>query len=139
VALVEIISPGNKDRASCGDDFVDKVDDALSRSIHVLAADLFPPGRHDPQGIHGAIWTRSSTQDNVVPADQPLTLVSYRTGGVVEAFIEHVKVGDRLAEMPMFLDSDFYIAIPLEATYQMAYAGVPAFWRSVLERDEPVT
>ena len=136
VALVEIISPANKDRASCVKDFVEKVDDALSRGIHVLVADLFPPGKHDPEGIHGALWDRYSAEGYVVPTDHPLTLVSYRTGGVVEAFVEHLKVGEGLIDMPMFLDSDFYISIPLEATYQMAYNGVPAFWREVLDCEQ---
>ena len=64
VALLEIISPGNKDRASTVEDFVEKVDSALERGIHVvLAIDLFPPGKHNPQGIHGAIWLRYDAED----------------------------------------------------------------------------
>jgi hypothetical protein len=134
VALIEIISPGNKDRASCVEDFVEKVDSALQRGIHVLIADLFPPGKHNPHGIHGAIWTRYASEDYEVPADRRLTLVSHRASGAgVEAYVEHLSVGDLLTDMPMFLDSDFYINIPFEATYQAAYRGVPAFWRDVLE------
>jgi len=137
VALLEIISPGNKDRASCVEDFVDKVDSALERGIHVLVADLFPPGRYNPQGFHGAIWMRYGAEEYVVPPDQPLTLASYRADGVVEAYVEHLTVGDPLTDMPLFLDSDFYINIPLEVTYQAAYRGVPAFWRDVLEARQP--
>ena len=48
VALLEIISPGNKDRASTVEDFVGKVDSALEKGIHVLVVDLFPPGKHNP-------------------------------------------------------------------------------------------
>jgi hypothetical protein len=55
----------------------------------------------------------------------------------VEAYVEHLTVGDSLTDMPMFLTSDFYINIPLEATYQAAYRGVPAFWRDVLEGKQP--
>jgi hypothetical protein len=134
VALIEIISPGNKDRASCVEDFAEKVDSALQRGIHVLIADLFPPGKHNPNGIHGAIWTRYAAEDYAVPADRRLALVSYRASGAgFEAYVEHLKVGDLLTDMPMFLDSDFYIYIPFESTYQAAYRGVPAFWRDVLE------
>jgi hypothetical protein len=140
VALIEVISPGNKDRASCVEDFAEKVDSALERGIHVLVADLFPPGEHNPQGIHGSIWLRYGAEDYVVPSAQSLTLVSYRAGGVgIEAYVEHLMVGDPLAEMPMFLTSDFYINIPLEATYQVAYRGVPAFWREVLEGTQPTS
>jgi len=133
VALLEIVSPGNKDRGSFVEDFVEKVDSALERGIHVLVADLFPPGKHDPRGIHGAIWMSYGAEEYVVPSNQPLTLVSYRADGLVEAYVEHLSVGDPLTDMPMFLDSDFYIDIPLEVTYQAAYRGVPAFWRDVLE------
>jgi Protein of unknown function (DUF4058) len=138
VALLEIISPGNKDRASCVEDFAQKVDSALERGIHVLVADLFPPGKHDPQGIHGAIWMRFGADAYAIPSDQRLTLVSYRADGAgVEAYVEHLTAGDPLTEMPMFLDADFYINIPLETTYQAAYRGVPAFWRDVLEGKQP--
>jgi hypothetical protein len=133
VALLEIISPANKDRASSVSSFVDKVDSALERGIHVLVADLFPPGKNDPQGIHGTLWIRYCAQGYVVPSDHPLTLVSYRANGVVEAYVEHMTVGDDLIDMPIFLDADFYVNVPLEATYQAAYRGVPAFWRGVLE------
>jgi hypothetical protein len=139
VALLEIISPGNKDRASSIDSFVEKVDAALLRGIHVLVADLFPPGNHDPQGVHGAIWRGYGMEPYLAPSDQPLTLVSYRSDGVVEAYIEHLAVGDPLTDMPLFLDFDFYINIPLEMTYQAAYRGLPAFWREVLEGKRAAT
>jgi hypothetical protein len=51
VALVEIVSPGNKERARNLEAFAAKVVAALDAGIHVLLADLFSPGRHDPQGI----------------------------------------------------------------------------------------
>jgi hypothetical protein len=133
VALLEIISPGNKDRASSVASFVDKVDSALGRNINVFVADLFPPGKHDPGGMHGAIWARYDVVAYVVPSEEPLTLVSYRADGAVEAYVEHLKIGDRMIDMPVFLGDDFYIDIPLEATYLAAYRGVPEFWRVVIE------
>ena len=36
--------------------------------------------------------------------------------------------------MPLFLNADRYINVPLEPTYQAAFAGEPKFWREVLER-----
>jgi hypothetical protein len=138
VALLEIVSPGNKDRASSVASFVDKVDGALGRDINVLVVDLFPPGKHDPRGMHGAIWMRYDLQEYVVPSDHALTLVSYRADGMVEAYVEHLAVGDPLSEMPLFVDPDLYINIPLERTYQTAYCGVPDFWRDVIEGNQTV-
>jgi hypothetical protein len=137
VAILEIVSPANKDHASSVESIVSKVDSALKNEIHVLVADLFPPGKHDPRGIHGAIWVRYGAAAYVVPPDHPLTLDSYRSDVVVEAYIEHLKVGDPLIDMPLFLDADFYVNIPLEATYQTGYRGVPEFWRDVLEGNQP--
>lgn len=58
VAMLEIVSPANKDRVSSVQDFAKKVEAALIRGVHVLVADLILPGKHDPRGVHGEIWSR---------------------------------------------------------------------------------
>lgn len=42
-------------------------------------------------------------------------------------------VGDVLPEMPLFLEVDRYVPVPLEATYRAAFDAVPRRWRDVLE------
>ena len=135
VALVEIVSPANKDRSSHVEDLAAKAISAMDVGVHLLLVDLFPPGAHDPSGMHGAILHRleQSDQPYEVPADEPATLASYAAGEVVEIFVEHLAVGAPLPEMPLFLRPDRYINVPLEPTYQAAYAGMPAFWRGILE------
>jgi hypothetical protein len=135
VALIEIISPANKDRRSHVEEFVDKAESALHRGVHVLLVDLLPPGPHDPCGIHGALLQRLEDSDEPydLPAAEPATLASYVAGPVVEVYLEHLAVGTLLPEMPLFLHPERYINVPLEPTYQSAYAGMPAFWRNVLE------
>jgi hypothetical protein len=137
VALLEICSPANKDRPSSVEQFVTKVDSALRLGIHVLVVDLFPPGKHDPQGMHGAIWASFDAPDEEVPADQPLTLASYVADPAHEAYVEYIAVGDQLPEMPLFLDRHGYISAPLETTYQSAFRGMPAFWRDALGNASP--
>jgi hypothetical protein len=56
IALIEIVSPANKDRRDHVEELATKVGTALSLGVHVLLIDLFPPGTHDPQGMHGALW-----------------------------------------------------------------------------------
>lgn len=133
VALLEIVSPGNKDRAKHVANFVSKIDEALRLECHVLLIDLFRPGPFDPRGIHGAIWEEYGPSENDFPSDQTLTLASYLAEKMPEAFVEHLALGDTLTDMPLFLDFDTYVPVPLEATYQAAYRGMPAFWRQVLE------
>ncbi|MHB1559421.1 MAG: DUF4058 family protein [Isosphaeraceae bacterium] len=133
VALLEIVSPSNKDRPSTVQDFVSKVDAALAQGIHVIVVDLFRPGKHDPEGMTGAIWANIGSEQDEVPSSQPLTLCSYRAVVPVEAYIEHVAFGQPLPDMPLFLDAETYINVPLETTYQAAFRGMPAFIQQRLE------
>jgi len=137
IALVEIVSPANKDRAARVAEFVDKAETALWHGIHLLLVDLLPPGPHAPQGLHAAISERFDDEPYLLPPGEPLTLASYVAGPRPVAYLEHLAVGSPLAEMPLFLNPDRYINVPLEATYQEAYRGMPAFWRDVLEGREP--
>src|SRR5262249_14700304 len=100
---------------------------------HLLVIDLQPPTARDPQGIHGAIWDEISVGGYVAPADKPLTLAAYAAGIAKRAYVEPVAVGDVLIDMPLFLEPEQYVNVPLEATYQAAYRGVPLRWRRVLE------
>jgi hypothetical protein len=139
IALVEIVSPANKDRWLPHECFTGKAVDALDSGVHLLLVDLFPPGTHDPQGMHGAVLQRLEQSDEPydLPAEEPLTLASYAAGPMVEIYAEHLAVGAALPEMPLFLRPDRYVNVPLEATYQTAYHGMPAFWRDVLEGRPP--
>jgi hypothetical protein len=135
VALIEIISPGNKDRVRHVQEFVGKATSALSRGVHLLIVDLIPPGPHDPAGIHGAIveWLEDASGPYVLPTNSPLTLASYVAEPPIEVYLEHLAVGDPLAQMPLFLRQDRYVNVPLEPTYEATYRGVPAFWRTIVE------
>jgi len=132
VAMLEVVSPGNKNTRHGLRAFVDKAGQILRAGIHLVIVDLFPPSPRDPQGIHKAIWDEFIENDFALPSDRTLTLVSYIGGTFPEAFVEPVEVGATLCDMPMFLTPEVYIPLPLEATYQSAWEAVPAFWRDVL-------
>jgi hypothetical protein len=133
VAIVEIVSKGNKSGRKAFDDFVRKAAEFLSREIHLLILDLQPTTPRDPQGIHGAIWDEFAGKEYVRPPDKPLTLAAYEAGTSVRAFVEPVNVGDTLIDMPLFLSPGHYVPLPLEGTYQIAIESVPKRWRSILE------
>ncbi len=139
-ALIEIVSPANKDLARRVAALVEKAVTALERGVHLLVVDLFPPGPHDPCGIHDKIieGLDQDGEPDVLPTLAPLTLASYVGGPSVDAYLEHLSVGAPLANMPLFLRPDRYVYVPLEPTYQAAYRGMPAFWRDVLEGRSPL-
>src|SRR5215472_14805103 len=75
VAMIEIVSPGNKDSKHAIASFVAKAVDFIGNGISFLVIDLFPTGPRDPNGIAQAIW------DELVGellasrrADKPLTV-----------------------------------------------------------------
>jgi hypothetical protein len=54
----------------------------------------------------------------------------------VRAYVEPVAVGEALPEMPLFLEPGAHVLVPLEESYQSAFAAVPRRWRRVLERPD---
>src|SRR5437899_4579537 len=56
VAMVEIVSPGNKVSRHALRAFVDKACELLEHRIHLSLVDPFPPGPRDPNSLHTAIW-----------------------------------------------------------------------------------
>jgi hypothetical protein len=105
----------------------------LMHEIHLVLLDLIPPGPSDPQGMHAALWERFDDEPYLLPPEEPLTLASYVAEPRPIAYLEHLAVGSVLADMPLFLNPDRYINLPLEATYTASYQGMPAFWRDVLD------
>lgn len=125
IAVLEIVSPGNKSGKAALKKFVEKAVGLLDQGIHLLVVDLFPPTPRDPQGIHKAIWDEVRDAPFELPSDKPLTVVSYVAGPAKTAYIEPVAVGDALPSMPIFLDPDWYVAVPLEETYQTTWSQCP--------------
>ena len=137
VAILEIVSPGNKNSKHALLAFTRKAVEFLQAGVNLLIVDLFPPGRRDPQGIHKAIWDRLDDEPFTLPPDKPLTLAAYAAGAEFVAYVEPVAVGDRLPDMPIFLTADRYVPCPLEETYQTAWQQFPAPLRQPLESPPP--
>ena len=132
VTVIEIVSPGNKSSRYRFESFVEKALTLLRSGIHLLVVDLFPPTSRDPQGMHSAIWSRIIDYDFRLPERKPLTVASYSSGVTQRAFAEALAVGDRMPEMPLFLEPDFYVLLPLEETYRTTFDAVPQRWRKRL-------
>jgi hypothetical protein len=133
VAVVEIVSPGNKDSRHAIRAFARKAVEFLQAGVHLLIVDLFLPSRRDPQGIHKLIWDRLRDEPFTLPPDKPLTVAAYAAGTETVAYVEPVAVGDPLPDMPVFLTADWHVPCPLEATYQTAWEQFPALLKRPLE------
>ncbi len=138
VAIVEIVSPGNKGGDEEFKRFVGKAVRAVRADVNVLILDPWPPTPRDPNGIHGAIWPRLGGKTYTAPADRPLTFAAYEVadednGEGARCYVEPSVVGEPLPEMPLFLSRDHYVSVPLEPCYQVAFRGVPPQYRELLE------
>jgi hypothetical protein len=134
VAVIEIVSPGNKASISELRAFVGKTSDLIQRGIHVLVIDLFPPTKRDPQGLHQAIWDEiGEGEEFTLPADQLLTIASYSAGPIKVAYVNTIAVGDALPDAPLFLEPEYYVPVPLEATYQTNWQYFPDPMKELLE------
>jgi hypothetical protein len=133
VAMIEVLSPGNKASRNAFRAFVDKACELLEHRIHLLLVDPFPPGPRDPSGVHAAIWAEVKDDPFSLPADKPLTLAAYECDLITRAYIEPVAVGDVLPDMPLFLEPNGCVNVPLEATYETAFAVMPRRWRDELQ------
>lgn len=132
VAVLEIVSPGNKNSQHALRSFVEKAGQLLRQGIHLLVVDLFPPSARDPDGIHKAIWDLIQDEPFQLPPDKPLTVVAYSAGEPYTAYVEPVAVGDPLPSLPIFLDPEIYVVAPLETTYQATWSKCPEALRGAV-------
>jgi hypothetical protein len=133
VAIIEVVSPGNKNGRHALSAFVRKAADLIDQGIHLLVVDLFPPSQRDPQGIHKAIWDEIAERPFELPADKPLTAVAYRASPTKTAYVEPLAIGDDLPSLPIFLTDEEYVPAPLEETYRASWAAFPADFKELLE------
>ncbi|HQZ64230.1 MAG TPA: hypothetical protein PLY87_04105, partial [Planctomycetaceae bacterium] len=83
-----------------------------------------------PQPRIAAIWEQVQDDSFQLPADQPLTLVAYECDQfTTRASIEPIAVGQPLPDMPLFLEPNGCIMVPLEATYETAFSVLPRRWQ----------
>jgi hypothetical protein len=133
VAIIEVVSPGNKDSRHAFRTFVDKAVDILNQGVNLLVVDLFPPTARDPHGIHQALCDEFGNEPfDFLPA-KPLTVASYLAGDVPTAYVESVAVGDPLPSLPVFLSDEEYVPAPLESTYMQTWAAYPALLKRIID------
>ncbi len=133
VAVVELVSPGNKRGNRAIRKFRTKVVAFLQRGVHVSFVDLFPPTSRDPSGLHKFVWDEIREEPLEIPTDKPLTVASYVADPVYAAFVEPVAVGDSLPPLPIFLDTDSHVSAPLEETYMRSWRNCSEDFRAVVE------
>ena len=135
IAVIEIVSPGNKNSKKAFAKFVEKSQAFINAGIHLLVVDLFPPTARDPHGVHRAIW--DECEDEGTPFEFPegkdRLLVSYDAGVDKTAYVEPIAIGDSMPDMPLFLIDEWRVDVPLEAAYQTTWSVFPRDMQVLVE------
>lgn len=134
LAIVELISPGNKNSVHAMRSIVDKLVQLLYRGINLLVVDPFPPTPRDPDGLHALIWREICDEPFTPPTDRPLTIASYQARPTKTAWVEPLAVGMPLSTMPLFLRDACYVNLPLETSYQETWNVLPVELKRLIER-----
>ena len=141
IAVIEIVSPGNKDGPTHLSDFLGKVTGTLAAGIHVVVMDLLPPNKHTPGGLHPMISddlqiprTGDDAEDGTQPPECPVALLSYESDMPnVGAYMDYLRVGDAIPDLPLFLAPGRYVNMPLGRAYEAAYRPLPRVTKAALE------
>ncbi len=126
VAMIEVVSPGNKDSKHAITSFVAKAVDFIRNGIHFLVIDPFPPGPRDPDGIAQAIWDQLVGDPlTTCPKNRQATIAAFDAGEPLTAYAEAVAIGEPFPDAPLFLGPGWYVNVPLDATYQASWNVTP--------------
>ena len=135
VAVIEVVSPGNKNNRNGLSAFVRKARALINNGLNLLVIDLIPPGRRDPEGLHPLIWGEDAAF--ALPPDKRLTLASYVGGEVQRYFADVVAPGDAMSDVPLFLIDEDYIQVPIQHAYDEAFNSLGPRDRDTLTKTVP--
>ena len=131
-AVVEIVSPGNKSSRAAVEALLRKTARFLERKVHAALLDVLPNGPLTPNGLHAAFW--EYFDGTPTPATE-LTFAAYECDfSEIRAYVAEAAVGAPPPdELPLFLEPEGSVPLPVAATYASAFAALPRPWQALLQ------
>jgi hypothetical protein len=123
VGVVELVSPGNKDRIRERRAFATKCASYLAQGVSVVIVDVVTSRRAN---LHNeTMRLLEAAPDLAFPQDVRLYTVAYRPvrrkkRDQIDLWMHRLAVGAALPTMPLRLTGDLFIPVELEASYQEA-------------------
>lgn len=122
VAAVELVSPGNKDRADARRAFAAKCAAYLQQGIGLVVVDTVTSRQAN---LHNELVRMMQAGDAHLMGDDPLYTVSYRASlrdekPEIEIWHRSLSVGHTLPTMPLFIGKPGTLRLDLELTYSDA-------------------
>ena len=133
VAIIEIVSAGNKHDAADLGSLIEKTVVALSKGIHVVLIDLHPPGPFDPQGLHNLVWVELGQETSTSRPSGRYRWSATSRRGRYRASSSLSRLATVCRRPPLFLDDGRFVSLPLEATYMASFEALPEHLREAVE------
>lgn len=126
VAVIEVVSPGNKDSRNRVDWFDRKLVEYVEGGLHLMMIALFPGTGVPPEGF-GAIVTRELGATTPLPTAerQVVSLECQDEPPEVRVYATELTLGASFPDAPLFLEPGLSVAIPLDPTYAETVGGLP--------------
>ena len=125
VAAIEIVSPGNKDRAEHRDAFVSKCHALLQQNVCVVIVD---PVTERSANLYAELADRLGANRPLIAAASIYAVScrarNFRDRYRVEAWEHELAVGSPLPTLPLWLTDTLYVPLELEATYEDTCRGL---------------
>lgn len=135
IAVIEVVSPGNKSKAKAASVLIDKSVALLQNGIHLTIIDVFPNPPRLPQGFGGAIWksVERATAEYTPEFSRTHSSFAAQEGGGCLAHFQSSELGAPLPSLPLYLTPTVHVPLPLEEAYQDSWVGYPKPLRAILE------
>lgn len=123
VAVIELVSPGNKDRPAERRAFVAKCASYLAQGVSLIVVDVVTNRRAN---LHNDVMRlMEAAPDLDFPEDVTLYAVAYRPvrraeREEIDVWLRRLALGAPLPTLPLRLTGDLFVAVDLEAAYQEA-------------------
>jgi len=133
VAVIEVVSRGNKDSDRRARSFEEKLIECLSSGLHLLLVDLHPPTRPAPGFAAGVARELRTGDVPEVPSEgRCVTSFEVRPDPEVRVYHQSLALGAPLPEAPLFLEPGASVTVELESAYEAAFAWLPGPDRALL-------
>ncbi len=123
VGVIELVSPGNKDRPEARRTFAAKCVAYLQRGIGLILVDIVTIRGDNLH--HGVLELLGQAERSVLPVDTALYAAAYRPAhrgekSQLDLWPTALALGERLPLLPLALRGAFFVPVDLEATYSEA-------------------
>jgi hypothetical protein len=127
VAVIELVSPANKDQPTSRDAFAGKMQSYLENGVSLIVVDLVGARKANLHNRWVELFGDRETPQMPARDDAALYVVAYRPhvervgnrdAPRVDLWLRSLGIGDELPTLPLFIGDDLAVPIELEATYE---------------------